>query len=171
MEKEAQDLLATLRRSSVAVDAKLNAFNNIKSNIKHSRVPDAAQAPIFECIKVAITQQTSSNLVSSGFSTLQHIIKRLRLQNQTGVIVKHGLKLCPILLDRLSDPRESHRTAASQAFTELWQYNPEEIEKTIRDAAIAGTNVRGKEAGMQWVGRVRQIVQSRGLLPQLMRHR
>ncbi|KAL9081324.1 MAG: hypothetical protein Q9157_000179 [Trypethelium eluteriae] len=154
MEKEAQDLLAILRRSSVAVDAKLNAFNNIKSNIKHSRVPDAAQAPIFECIKIAITQQTSSNLASSGFSTLQHILKRLRLQNQIGVISKQGSKLHPILLDRLGDPRESHRVAASQAFTELWQYNAEDVEKCIRDAAIAGTNVRGKEAGMQWVSRM-----------------
>ena len=167
MEKEAQDLLAILRRSSVAVDAKLNAFNNIKSNIKHSRVPDAAQAPIFECIKIAITQQTSSNLASSGFSTLQHIIKRLRLQNQTGVIVKQGLKLCPILLDRLADPRETHRTAASQAFTELWQYSAEEVEKIIRDAAIAGTNVRGKEAGMQWVSKVREVRHSPALFPRL----
>ncbi|KAL9092148.1 MAG: hypothetical protein Q9165_004581 [Trypethelium subeluteriae] len=154
MEKEAQDLLAILRRSSVAVDAKLNAFNNIKSNIKHSRVPDAAQAPIFECIKIAITQQTSPNLASSGFSALQHILKRLRLQNQSAIISKQGSKLHPILLDRLGDPRQGHREAASQTFTELWQYNAEDVEKCIRDAAIAGTNVRAKEAGMQWVSRM-----------------
>ncbi|KAI9693303.1 MAG: suppressor of tub2 mutation [Bathelium mastoideum] len=151
MEKEAAELLAVLRRSSVAVDAKLNAFNNLKSSIKHARVPDAAQAPIFECIKLAIVQQTSSTLASSGFSTLQHILKRLRLQNQTGVIAKQSSKLCPLLLDRLGDSRESHRVAASQGLTELWHYTPEEIEKTVRDGAVSSTNARSKEAGMQWM--------------------
>ena len=154
MDREAQDLLAVLRRSSVAVDAKLNAFNNLKSSIKHSRVPDAAHAPIFECIRIAITQQTSSNLASSGFSTLQHILKRLRLQTQTSVIAKQSSKLCPLLLDRLGDPREGHRVAASQALTEIWQYTADDVEKTVRDGAIAGTNVRAKETGMQWVSKV-----------------
>ncbi|KAI9695349.1 MAG: suppressor of tub2 mutation [Bogoriella megaspora] len=156
MEKDAANLLALLRKSSVPVDAKLKAFNDIKSDIKHSRVPEAAQAPIFECIKIAITQQASSNLVIIGFSTLQHLLRRLRYQNQNSTITRHGLKLTPVLLDRLGDPRESHRTAASQGFADLWQSNGEEVERTIRDVAIAGTNARAKETGMQWVSKMSQ---------------
>src|SRR2546430_4156531 len=59
MEEQAQTLLVTLRKSSVPVETKLAAFNNLKSSIKHLRVPEASQAAIFECIKVAIGAQTS----------------------------------------------------------------------------------------------------------------
>jgi CLIP-associating protein 1/2 len=59
MEEQAQTLLATLRKSSVPVETKLAAFNNLKSSIKHLRVPEGSQAAIFECIKLAIGAQTS----------------------------------------------------------------------------------------------------------------
>lgn len=154
MEEQAQTLLATLRKSSVPIETKLASFNNLKSSIKHLRVPEAAHATIFECIKLAISSQTSPTLVSTGFSTLGHLIKRLSLQEQTAIISAQANKLLPILLDRLGDARESHRNAASQTLSELWPYCPADTEKTIRDGAIAGHNARAKEMGMLWVVKV-----------------
>src|ERR1700761_3283481 len=100
MDDQAQNLLATLKRSSVTTDTKLAAFNTLKSNIKHLRVPESAQPTIFECIRLAISFQTSPTLVSSGFSTLGHSIKRLSLQEQTNIIAAQARKLLPTLLDR-----------------------------------------------------------------------
>jgi len=151
MEEQAQTLLATLRKSSVAVDTKLALFNNLKSSIKHLRVPDGSQAPIFDCIKLAIGSQTSSSLVTTGFSTLGHFIKRLHLQDQSNVIASQSPKLFPILLDRLGDARESHRNAASQSLSDLWPICHAEVERVIRDSALTGTNARAKEMAMQWV--------------------
>ncbi|KAJ9666820.1 hypothetical protein H2201_002954 [Coniosporium apollinis] len=151
MEDQAASLLATLKKPSVAVDAKLTQFNNLKSSIKHLRVPEGAQAPILECIKYALAAQTSSSLVSSGFSTLGHFVKRLHLQDQAGIIVAQGSKLFPILLDRLGDARESHRNAASQSLADLWPICHAEVERTIREGALTGTNARAKEMGMRWV--------------------
>ena len=155
MEDQAQTLLATLRKSSVPVETKLAAFNNLKSNIKHLRVPEGSQAIIFECIKLAIGAQTSPTLVSTGFSTLGHLIKRLSLQEQTSTIASQTNKLLPILLDRLGDARESHRNAASQTLSDLWPYCHAEVEKTVREGAIAGHIARAKEMGMLWVVKVR----------------
>src|SRR3954462_15899727 len=109
MDDQANHLLATLKKSSVAVDAKLTAFNNLKSNIKHLRVPDGSQATIFECIKLAIDSHSSSSPVSSGFSTLGHFIKLLTLQDQSPLISAHANRLLPVLLSRLGDNREKHR--------------------------------------------------------------
>ena len=67
MEEQAATLLATLKKPSTAVDTKIALFNNLKSNIKHLRVPEASQAPIFECIRLAISASTSASLVSTGF--------------------------------------------------------------------------------------------------------
>jgi len=154
MEDQAQNLIATLKKSSVATDAKIAAFNSLKSNIKHLRVPDAAQPTIFECVKLAISSQASPNLVSSGFSTLGHLIKRLVLQEQTNVVAAQAKRLLPILLDRLGDPRESHRNAASQCISDIWPYSHAEVEQTIREGALSGNNARAKEMGMLWVVKV-----------------
>ena len=154
MEEQAQALLATLRKSSVTTDTKLAAFNKIKSDIKHLRVPEASQATIFECIKLAISSQTSLALVSAGLGTLGHLIKRLSLQEQTAVITTQASKLLPILLDRLGDPRESHRNAALQSLADLWPYSHDAVEKTIKEGALSGHNTRAKEMAMLWIVKV-----------------
>jgi CLIP-associating protein 1/2 len=168
MEEQATALLATLKKSSVATDAKLAAFNNLKSNIKHLRVPEAAQPTIFECIRVAITSQASTTLVSSGFSTLGHLIKRLSLQHETSTIAGNAKKFLPILLDRLGDARESHRNAASQSLADFWPYCHAEVEGLVRDSAMVGHNARAKEMAMLWVVKMNQTegLQFKTFVPQ-----
>jgi CLIP-associating protein 1/2 len=160
MEEQAQTLLAALKKPSTVVDQKLQLFNNLKSGIKHNRVPDSCQAPIFECIRLATSATQSAALVTTGFSTLSHIIKRLNLQNQTAVIAAQLPRLLPILLDRLGDARESHRNASSSILADLWPLSHAEIESLVRDNAMKGTNARAKEASMQWVVKVREPVTS-----------
>ena len=154
VEDQAAQLLATLKKQSASTDTKINQFNSLKSTIKHLRVPEPAQPTIFECVRLAITSQTSSSLASTGFSTLGHLIKRLSLQNNNVIIAAQGGKLFPILQERLGDARESHRIAASQTLTDIWPFAHQEVEKVIREGALAGS-VRAKEAGMQWVVKVR----------------
>jgi CLIP-associating protein 1/2 len=160
MEEQAQSLLATLKRSSVAIDTKLAAFNNLKSSIKHQRVPESCQPAIFECIRLGITSQTSPTIISTAFSTLGHLIKRLSLQEQTNVIAAQTSRLLPTLQDRLGDQRESLRNAASQTLSDIWPYSKVEIERVIREGVLAGNNARAKEVAMLWVVKVR----SRALL-------
>jgi CLIP-associating protein 1/2 len=154
MEEQTQNLLATLKKASVTVDAKLAAFNNLKSNIKHQRVPESGQVAIFECIKLAISAQTSPTLVSTGFSTLGHLIKRLSLQEQTAIISAQAPKILPILQERLGDARESLRNAASSTLCDLWPYAKADVERVVRDGALMGHNARAKEMAMMWVVRV-----------------
>lgn len=155
MEEQTAALLAALKKPSTVVDQKLQLFNNVKSGIKHQRVPDNCQAPIFECIRLAISAAQSAALVSTGFSTLSHLIKRLLIQDQSGAITSQFSKLLPILLDRLGDARESHRNAASSILADLWPLSHEQIESLVRDNAMKGTNPRAKEASMLWVVKVR----------------
>lgn len=154
MEQEAQNLLGILKRSSVTIDAKVAAFNSIKSNIKHLRVPDAAQPTIFECIRIAISSTQSPTLSATAFSTLGHLIKRLSLQQQNGVIVAQAKKLLPILLERLGDTRESHRNAASSSLADFYPFAHELVEGVIKDQALAGHSPRAKETAMMWVLKV-----------------
>lgn len=129
----------------------MTQFNSLKSSIKHLRVPQECTPTIFECVRLAIAAQTSSTLVSTGFSTLGHLIKRLHLQSQTQVVAQESNQLLPILLDRLGDARESQRNAASQALSDLWPYNHPGVEGVVREGALGGTNSRAKEVAMQWV--------------------
>ncbi|KAG9782279.1 hypothetical protein KCU95_g10490, partial [Aureobasidium melanogenum] len=155
MDQQAQTLLTTLKRSSAASDAKLTQLNNLKSDIKHHRVPDSAQPIIFECLRVALTQQASSTLATAAFTTLGHLLKRLKIQDPDGsAIVQHAPKLFPALQERLGDLRENHRNAASQAFADAWHFCAQDVEHIIRDEVIPGANVRAKDTAMHWVVRM-----------------
>ncbi|THW88159.1 hypothetical protein D6D15_06167 [Aureobasidium pullulans] len=155
MDQQATTLLTTLKRSSAASDAKLTQLNNLKSDIKHHRVPDNAQPIIFECLRVALTQQASSTLATAAFTTLGHLIKRLKIQDPDGTAIsQHVPKLFVALQERLGDLRENHRNAASQAFADAWHFCPQDVENIIRDEVIPTGNVRAKDAAMHWVVRM-----------------
>ena len=154
MEEQAATLLTALRKSSSPIDAKVALLNTLKSDIKHQRVPEPAQPTIFECVRLAIGSQTSSSLASAGFSTLGHLLKRLNLQDQTAVIASQSSRLFPILMERLGDARESLRVAASQTLADLWPVDHVEVERLMRDVALAGTHPRAKEMAMLWVAKV-----------------
>ncbi|KAI4694123.1 suppressor of tub2 mutation [Alternaria hordeiaustralica] len=150
MEKETSDLLKALQKPSTDVQSRLALFSTLKSSIKHNRVPESCQAPIFECIRIACTAATSAALVSTGFSTLSHFIKRLQLQKETSILTSQSPILCSILADKLGDGRESHRSAASQILADLHYLCSMEIDALIHDA-IKSTNPRAKESAMLWV--------------------
>ncbi|KAK3721747.1 suppressor of tub2 mutation [Vermiconidia calcicola] len=152
MDSQAATLLSTLKRPAASSESKLNALNILKSDIKHYRVPETAQATIFECLKLAITQQASSTLASSAFSCFGHLIKRLKIQDASGhSITSLAPRLFPAIHDRLGDMREAQRSAALQALTELHPFLTNDVENVIRDEAIGGSNPRAKQAGLQWV--------------------
>lgn len=155
MDELAQNVLSTLKKSSAPAETKLSVFNQLKSNIKHQRVPESAQGPTLECIRLAIASQTSSSLVSAGFSTLGHLIKRLNLQDQAHAVFTQRSGIVSALLDRLGDAKEPYRTASSQSLCDLWPIRPADVEKAIREGALASSNTRSREAGMHWVVKVR----------------
>lgn len=156
MEEQTATLLAALKKPSTDVNKRLELFSNLKSGIKHNRVPESCQASIFECIRIAITASTSAALVSTGFSTLSHFIKRLQLQKETQAITSQSSALCSILQDKLGDARESHRSAASQILADLHYLCPTEVDTLVHEA-IKGSNARAKETSMTWVVKVRPL--------------
>jgi CLIP-associating protein 1/2 len=158
MEDEATKLLAALKKPSTQVDTRLALFNSLKSGIKHNRVPDTAQATIYECIRIAIGASTSAALVSTGFSTLSHFIKRLALQGETSILTSNSHNLLALLLDRLGDARESHRNAAAQILGDLYPLLQTEVQTLMQDNAMKGANARAKDVSMQWLVKVRDEI-------------
>ena len=157
MDQQAATLLATLKRTAASQESKLALLNTLKSDIKLYRVPDNAQQTIFECLKIAIHQQTSSSIISAAFSTLSHLVKRLKIQDAEGKsIASLGSRLLPALHERLGDQRDAYRQGASQALTDLWPFCAHDIEQLIREEAINGANVRAKQEGMHWVVKMNQ---------------
>lgn len=154
MEDLANNTLVVLKKSSASAEAKISAVNSLKSSIKHQRVPEAAQATTLECLRLAITTTVSASLVTTAFSGLSHLVKRLTLQEQTAVLFAQKTNLLGILAEKIGDVREAHRTAAAQALSDLWPTKPAEIEQVVRESAIDSTNARAKVAGIQWVLKV-----------------
>ncbi|RMX74356.1 hypothetical protein D0869_12680 [Hortaea werneckii] len=157
MDAQAASLLSTLKRPAAPSESKLASLNQLKSDIKHHRVPENAQATIFECLRIAITQQSSSTLTLSAYPTLGHLAKRLKIQcpHGTGESIKQlAPRLFPALTERLGDLKEPVRAATCDALGELYQFLGPDVEAIVREDAITGGNARAKEAGMGWVVRM-----------------
>ncbi len=151
MEDLAFNLLATLKKASASTETKLSLFTQLKSLIKHQQVPEPAQPIIFECIYLALTSPTSASLVTTGFSALAHLGKRLTQQEQLEAVFSQRCDIMGVLLERLGDAKESHRVAAGQALGDLWPARQMEVEKLIKESAIEGiqnpyTSKRGRHA-------------------------
>ena len=160
MDQQAANLLSALRRSSSSPESKLTLLNSLKSDIKHYRVPENAQVALFDCLKLAISQQTSNSITAAAFSTLNHLVKRLKIQDPDGKSISaYGPRLLPALSERLGDHRDGHRSGASQSLMDLWPYCTQDVEHVIREDSINGSHVRAKEEGMQWVVKMNQDAQ------------
>jgi len=158
MEQQCVHLLAALRSASVALDVKLDLLTKLKTHIKHHHVAEPAINPAFEVIRYAISH---SQFLDAGFSILSHLTKRLELQEQLPLIAAQGKKTYPIILERLGDAKDRVRLRAIQALTELWKASHTDVEQLVRDSALAGKSPRAKEAGMQWIIKVRVLKLSR----------
>ncbi|KKY21468.1 putative heat repeat protein [Phaeomoniella chlamydospora] len=148
-----------------AVDTKLRYLNDLKSDIKHKSVPDTAIANTFEVIRRSIASSQSQQLMTLGFSTLSNFLKRLNVQGQTNVIGFHGHKLYyALLIEKLSDHRETIRVSASKAFADFWVYvHPEarfEIEHNIIQNVLSAKNPKPKVLSLQWLS---DMVKEHGL--------
>ncbi|KAF2450244.1 hypothetical protein P171DRAFT_468629 [Karstenula rhodostoma CBS 690.94] len=156
MEDQVSALLAALKKPSTNVDTRLQLFAAVKSSIKHGRVPEACQDATLECICIAMSAATSAALVTTGFATLSHFIKRLQLQDETSIITSQSGRLLAILVDRLGDARESHRHAAGQLLADLHPLCSAQVETVIQNA-MKGANPRAKEASMPCLVKMNKV--------------
>ncbi|PYH98537.1 hypothetical protein BO71DRAFT_416180 [Aspergillus ellipticus CBS 707.79] len=160
MEPKAAELVSALKNSNLSIDAKISYLTGVKSDIKQKNVPEAAVPSIFEASRLSIASQHSS-LLSAGFSTLGHLLKRLFIQEQDHLIALQGRILFPLLLERLGDHKERVRAQAAQAFTDLWPAATSDVEHYVLDVALVGKNPRAKEMSMIWLS---NMTKNHGLL-------
>jgi CLIP-associating protein 1/2 len=156
MESRAEELLGALKNPNISVDAKITGLSNLKSEIKQKNVPETAVPPIFDSLRVAISNQHPS-LSSAGFSTLGHLLKRLYIQEFHNLVALHARQLYSICLERFGDHKERLRSQASQAFTDLWAAAPQEVENHVLGIALVGKNARAREMSMTWLATVSHV--------------
>ncbi|PYI06935.1 ARM repeat-containing protein, partial [Aspergillus sclerotiicarbonarius CBS 121057] len=153
MEQKAAELVAILKNANLAIDAKVTFLNGVKSDIKQKNVPENAVPSIFEALQLSIGSQHSA-LLSAGFSTLGHFLKRLFIQEQHQLVALQGRHLYSLLLERLGDPKERIRAQAAQAFTDLWPAAGRDVETYVLGMGLTHRNHRTKETSMIWLANV-----------------
>ncbi|KAI2617019.1 ARM repeat-containing protein [Hypomontagnella submonticulosa] len=166
-EEQVAGLLAILRKDA-SVDAKVQQVSAVKSAIKHYSVPDACVAPLFEALRLASNSQHSV-LVNAGFTTLNHLLTRMSLQ-EPKYLAREAKQTLPLLVEKMGDQKDKVRTLAIQAMGTMYNQVPVDAERFVRNTAMAGKNPRAKESGMQWLLQMHkdQGLQFRSYVPTLM---
>ncbi|KAI4869383.1 ARM repeat-containing protein [Hypoxylon rubiginosum] len=166
-EEQVAGLLAILRKDA-SVDAKIQQITSVKSAIKHYSVPDPCVAPLFEALRLASSSQHSA-LVNAGFTTLNHLLTRMSLQ-EPKYLSREAKQSLPLIVDKMGDQKDKFRQLAIQAMATMYSQVPVEAERFVRNTAMVGKNPRAKESGMQWLLQMNkdQGLQFRAYVPTLM---
>ncbi|KAK2613453.1 hypothetical protein N8I77_000366 [Diaporthe amygdali] len=165
---EQVEALQNILRSDVSVDAKVAQVTAVKTGIKHHNVPDTCVAPLFEALRTASSTQNGV-LVHAGLTSLNHLLTRLSRQ-EPKYITKETKTTLPLLVDRMGDQKEKFRTLAVQSLATMYKVVPADVERHVRNFAMAGKNPKAKEASMQWLLQMHreQGLQFRTYVPRLM---
>ncbi|KAJ0117887.1 STU1-like protein [Diaporthe amygdali] len=165
---EQVEALQNILRADVSVDAKVAQVTAVKTGIKHHNVPDTCVAPLFEALRTASSTQNGV-LVNAGLTSLNHLLTRLSRQ-EPKYIVKETKTTLPLLVDRMGDQKEKFRTLAVQSLATMYKVVPADVERHVRNFAMAGKNPKAKEASMQWLLQMHreQGLQFRTYVPRLM---
>lgn len=155
MDQLASHVLDVTKNTNVPLNTKLDLLSRLKATIKHQHVPELAISASFDVVRVAIS---SSDLLDAGFSILSHLTKRLILQDHHSILTSEGKKTYNCIADRLEDGRDRVRSRALQALIDFWSVSPTDVEEVIRDISLASKVPKAKEAGLQWVLKVRRSI-------------
>lgn len=141
--------LTTVLRSDRSLDAKVQFVTAIKSGIKQHNVPETTVPVLFEGLRTSSSSQHTA-LVNVGFTALNHLLTRLSRQDPK-LLIKEASRTLPLIIEKLGDPKDKLRSTALQALNTLYAVAPADVERVIRNSAMAGKNPRAKEAAMHWL--------------------
>lgn len=153
LSEEQVEGLLTILKKDISVDAKVQHVTAVKSAIKHYSVPDVCVAPLFEALRLASSSQHSL-LVTAGFTTLNHLLTRMSLQ-EPKYLAREAKQTLPLIIEKMGDQKDKIRVLGIQAMTTMYSHVPIDAERFVRNTAMVGKNPRAKEAGMQWLLQVR----------------
>ncbi|KAI0478029.1 clasp N terminal-domain-containing protein [Xylaria cf. heliscus] len=145
---QVQGLLAILKKDTT-VDAKVQYVTAIKSGIKQHNVPDSCVAPLCEGLRQASASQHAA-LVNAGFTALNHLLTRLSRQ-EPKYLQREAKQTLPLIVDKMGDQKDKFRALALQAMATMYAHVPADVERFVRNTAMAGKNPRAKESSMQWL--------------------
>ncbi|PHH82011.1 hypothetical protein CDD83_3387 [Cordyceps sp. RAO-2017] len=160
--------LVALLRGDAGLDAKVQHVTAVKSGIKQHNVPEAAVPQLFDALRTAASSQHAA-LVNAGFTALNHLFTRLSRQ-EPRLLAKEAPRCLPAVVDKLGDHKDKFRALASQALVTLYAAAPADVERAVRNQAMAAKNPRAKEASMQWLLQMHKEhgLQFRSYVPLLM---
>ncbi|KAI1482422.1 ARM repeat-containing protein [Daldinia eschscholtzii] len=141
--------LLTILRKDVSVDTKVQHITAVKSAIKHYSVPDVCVAPLFEALRLASSSQHTV-LVNAGFTTLNHLLTRMSLQ-EPKYLAKEAKHTLPLIVEKMGDQKDKIRALAIQAMATMYNNVPIDAERFVRNTAMVGKNPRAKESSLQWL--------------------
>ncbi|KKY38464.1 putative heat repeat containing protein [Diaporthe ampelina] len=165
---EQVEALQNILRSDASVDAKVAQVTAVKTGIKHHNVPDTCVAQLFEALRTASSNQHGV-LANAGLTSLNHLLTRLSRQ-EPKYIIRETKTTLPLLVDRMGDQKEKFRSLAVQSIATMYKVVPADVERHVRNFAMAGKNSKAKEASMQWLLQMHreQGLQFRTYVPRLM---
>ncbi|KAL5086092.1 hypothetical protein Trisim1_009719 [Trichoderma cf. simile WF8] len=165
---QVNNLTAVLRNDNTHLDVKVQYVNAIKTGIKQHNVPETCIPQLFEGLRGASSSQHVA-LATAGFTALNHLFTRMSRQ-EPKYLAKEATRTLPLVVEKLGDSKDKPRALAMQSLNTLYAVAPADVERSIRNIAMASKNPRAKEASMQWLLETHQQhgLPFRGYVPNLM---
>ncbi|QPG76994.1 hypothetical protein FOA43_004388 [Brettanomyces nanus] len=118
------------------VESSLQLVLQLKDHIKHEQVDLQYAQGYFDSLLLAFREP---RLSIPAFSTICHLIKRVRIQRPSDLRLVHS-KVVPFLFERLKEPKASIRNASMKAMVTVWESIPEEFEVDLKQRGFKNSD-------------------------------
>lgn len=135
-------------------DAKLRSINELKTHVKKDFV-DIKQVPKYiEALSIAV-DISDSGILTSSFSVLSHLVKRVSMQDSSGEVLKsQSYLVLPIIINRIGDIKANARSSAKKALEAYWFSAPKEVEESIIEIAFSHKNLKVINESIVWLDHI-----------------
>jgi CLIP-associating protein 1/2 len=148
------ELFLAITSEEVSNDVKLDLILSLKNHIKKDYVDMNHVPQYLQALSIGVDID-DLDISSNSFSVLCHLVRRVSMQDNHGVVLKlQSYLILPIIINRLSNAKKSLRLSASKALEAYWLTAPQQVEQTVLEIGLQNRNTGIVVQSIAWLNHI-----------------
>mgnify|MGYP001025599006 CR=1 FL=1 len=148
------ELFLAITSEDVSNDIKLGMILSLKNHIKKDYVDMNHVPQYLQALSIGVDID-DLDISSNSFSVLCHLVRRVSMQDNHGVVLKlQSYLILPIIINRLSSAKKSLRLSASKALEAFWLAAPQQVEQAVLEIGLQNRNTGIVVQSIAWLNHI-----------------
>lgn len=133
---------------------KVALLSELKRHVKKDNVRLTHVPKYFESLSI-VMDSNDSTLQTLAFSLICHLVKRVSIQDNDGVLLlEQSFLVLPILIPKLADPKQNVKIAAGRALEAYWLSASSKVDSGLIDFGLSNRNPLVVNECIVWINHI-----------------